>query len=275
MDKQHERGISSPPEKTSQKQQPENKTSHSTLQHSATQQSVAQHIIHHAVKNTVLQTVKKPREAIPGPDGKLRDSLGRIRYLHKYEHGQPDEDISEAELEEKLKTGKFVHGVRDRSYLVITFRIGSRKTEALEILKEDIREDAGCLYVTIPAKKHGHRGGEVELPLSMPGMDLVKEQWLKTHKGRHVWEFSAWTAWRIVKRVWPEKSPHHLRWVRVTKLRELRDQGKVTTDDIKSWTGIKRDSTIEGYGLKTQAGIHKISGLLSENRKPLIAGPGE
>jgi hypothetical protein len=227
------------------------------------------------VKNTVLQTVKKPREAIPGPDGKLRDSLGRIRYLHKYEHGIPDEDITEAEMEEKLKTGKFVHGLRDRSYLVITFHIGSRKTEALEILKEEIREDAGCLYVTIPAKKHGQRGGEIELPLSLPGVDLVKQQWLKTHKGRHVWEFSPWTAWRIVKRVWPEKSPHHLRWARVTKLRVLRDQGKITTDDIKSFTGIKRDSTIEGYGLKTQAGIHKISGLLSENRKPLIAGPGE
>jgi hypothetical protein len=28
---------------------------------------------------------------------------------------------------------------------------------------------------------------------------------------------------------------------------------------IKSWTGIRRDTTIEGYGMKTQEQIHAIA----------------
>jgi hypothetical protein len=148
--------------------------------------------------------------------------------------------------------------------LVTTFWIGNRKGEPLKMVKEDIHQEGDFLFLKIPAFKHGQRGGEIELPLSFLGVEFVREQWLKTRAGRKIWNFSSWTAWNIIKRLWPEKSPHHLRYRVVTKLRKLRDQGKVTTDDIKSYTGIKRDSTIEGYGLKTQAGIHKVSNVLSE-----------
>jgi hypothetical protein len=50
-----------------------------------------------------------------------------------------------------------------------------------------------------------------------------------------------------VKRIWPKKSPDHVRWSVITDLRAAKDERKITTDEIKSWTGIKRDSTIEGY----------------------------
>jgi len=192
----------------------------------------------------------------------LRDSLGRKRYLHKYKYGKPDEPVTKEDLENALKHGHFTNPLKHKSYLVITALIGSRKTEALEILKEDIRQGGSSLFVKIPAKKHGARGGEIELPLEWLGMDLVTQQWMRTKKGRKVWNFSPQTAWRIVKRVFPKKSPHHLRWTVITELRELKDARMITTDEIKSWTGIKRDSTIEGYGLKTQAGIHKISEVL-------------
>lgn len=196
----------------------------------------------------------------------LRDSLGRKRYPHKYQYGIPDEPITEEDLKNALEHGYFVDPLKHKSYLSITAAIGSRKTEALEIMKEDIREDQGCLYVKIPAKKHGARGGEIELPLTWLGMDLVKQQWMKTRKEKKIWKMSSWTAWRIIKRVFPKKSPHHLRWSLITKFRIMRDRRQITTDEIKSWTGIKRDSTIEGYGLKTQAGIHKISEVLTESK---------
>lgn len=192
----------------------------------------------------------------------LRDSRGRIRYPHKYKYGKPDEPITKADLERALKHGHFADPLKHKSYLVITALIGSRKTEALEIFKEDIRKGGSSLFVRIPAKKHGARGGEIELPLNWLGMDLVHQQWMKTRKGKRVWNFSPQTAWRIVKRVFPKKSPHHLRWTVITELRALKDSRMITIDEIKSWTGIRRDSTIEGYGLKTQAGIHKISEVL-------------
>ena len=203
---------------------------------------------------------------MPEPVIVLKDSLGRKRYPHKYKHGTPDEPISKAELERVLKKGKFVQPLAHRSYLVITAVIGSRKTEALEIYKEDIRKDGEFLYVKIPAKKRGHRGGELELPLGWLGMELVLRQWMKTRKGRKVWKFSSWTAWRIVKRVFPKKSPHHLRWTVITELRAALDRREISKDEIKSWTGIKRDSTIEGYGLKTQAGIHRVSKILDRGK---------
>lgn len=189
----------------------------------------------------------------------LKDSLGRKRYLHKYQFGKPSEPITKEQLAHALESGFFVEPLAHRSYLVITALIGSRKTEALEILKEDIRQEGSSLFVKIPAKKHGARGGEIELPLSWIGMDLVLEQWQKARKGKHIWNFTPSTAWRIVKRVFPKQSPHFLRWTVITELRALKDARQITTDEIKSWTGIKRDSTIEGYGLKTQAGIHRVS----------------
>lgn len=196
----------------------------------------------------------------------LRDSLGRLRYAHKYKTGKPDQEITEEDYQIALANKQnFADPLMHKSYLAITFWIGSRKTEALEIFKEDIHQEGSSLFVKIPAKKHGQRGGEIELPLNWLGVDLIKLQWQKTKKGRKIWPFSPATAWRIIKRIWPDKSPHHLRYRVITKLRRLRDQGKVTTDDIKSYTGIRRDSTIEGYGLKTQAGIHKISNILNES----------
>jgi hypothetical protein len=194
----------------------------------------------------------------------LKDSLGRRRYKHKYKYGKPNQEISQEEFEEALAHGFFVHPLSHKSYLAITRWIGARKTEPLEIYKEDITFEGSSLFIKIPAKKHGQRGGEIELPLSWSGVVLIKQQWEKTRPGRKLWRFSPHTAWRIIKRLWPEKTPHYLRYATVTKLRRLRDQGKITTDDIKSYTGIRRDSTIEGYGLKTQAGIHKVSKVLNE-----------
>lgn len=206
---------------------------------------------------------RKPGQTGEKPEEPLRDSLGRRRYPHKYQFGKPDQPITREQLEKALNTGHFAYPLAHKSYLMITALIGSRKTEALEIRKEDIHQEGSSLFVKIPAKKHGARGGEIELPLSWIGMDLVKAQWMKARKGKHVWNFSPATAWRIIKRVFPKKSPHHLRWTVITELRELKDARQITTDEIKSWTGIKRDSTIEGYGLKTQAGIHRISEVRS------------
>ena len=219
-------------------------------------------------KKPTLNDKKKPQLENPlkGQPEVLRDSLGRKRYPHKYQFGEPDEPITKADLEHALKTGHFTDPLSHKSYLVITALIGSRKTEALEILKENIHQEGSSLFVNIPAKKHGQRGGDIELPLSWLGMDLVLQQWQKTRKGKRIWRFSPHTAWRIVKRVFPRKSPHHLRWTVVTELRALKDARQITTDEIKSWTGIKRDSTIEGYGLKTQAGIHKVSTVLKEEK---------
>ena len=43
---------------------------------------------------------------------------------------------------------------------------------------------------------------------------------------------------------------------------KIRDRGKLSTDQLKAWTGIKSDKTIEHYGMITKQGKHKISNIL-------------
>jgi integrase len=184
--------------------------------------------------------------------------------MGKYKHGKPNKEITLEEFQEALDSKKFADPLMHRSYLAVLFWIGARRSEPLNMVKEDIREEEGSLLLKIRALKHGERGGEVELPLSWPGVQFIKERWMKTRATRKLWPFTYQTAYRIVKRIWPERTPHWLRWKTVTVMRRLRDQGKISTDDIKSWTGIKSDRTIEGYGIKSQAGIHKVSQVLNE-----------
>ena len=182
--------------------------------------------------------------------------------LGKYKHGKPNREISIKEFVEFLDKGEF-DKPSHKAFFVLIFWIGCRRSEPLKMIKEDIRESEGSLFVKIPAFKRGERGGEIELPLDFPGMEFIKKRWLKTNKKRRLFPFSTSTSWRIVKRIDNKLSPHWFRHNRITKLRKLKDQGKISQDDIKSWTGLKRDATIEGYGMTTQQGIHKISKVLN------------
>lgn len=184
--------------------------------------------------------------------------------MGKYLHGKPNEEISLGELKQAIEKGHFTKPLKHRSYLVALYWIGARRTEPLEVRKEDIRVEGDTLFIDIPAKKEGERGGLIELPLSWYGVNLILERWKRTHKGKLLWPFSTSTAYRIVKRIWPKRTPHWLRYRVVTKLRKLRDEKKVDTDAIKSWTGIKSDRTIEGYGMKTQQKIHTVAEAMNE-----------
>ena len=183
--------------------------------------------------------------------------------MGKYKHGKPNREISLEEFLGYLKDAKFLH-LSHKAFFVLIFWIGARRSEPHKLRKEDITETEGSLFVDIPAFKRGERGGKIELPLDLPGIEFLKQRWQKTRKHRRIFQFETSTAWRIVKKVNPKLSPHWFRHNRITKFRKLLDLGKITKDEIKSWTGIKRDTTIEVYGMKTQDGIHKISKMLTE-----------
>lgn len=183
--------------------------------------------------------------------------------MGRYKYGKPNQETEVAELKEALEKGWFASPLMHKSYLAALYWIGARRTEPLEVLKEDITLEGDRLAIVIPAKKHGERGGAVMLPLSWVGVELIKERWEKTRPGKKLWPFKTSTAYLIIKRIWPEKSPHWLRHNRVTKLRRLRDEKKIGTDNIKSWTGIKSDRTIEGYGMKTQEKINEVADAMS------------
>ncbi len=188
--------------------------------------------------------------------------------MGQYKHGKPDEEIELADFKERLEKSKLSR--RKKAYLILLYWLGCRRTEPLVIKKEDIEEDEGSLFISIHYRmsqgkpipfsrgKRGLAGGPVEVSLSLFGMQLVKEVWRKTRKGRRVFPFSGKTGYRAVKTLYPQRTPHWFRYNRVTKLRKKLGN-ELTIDEIKSFTGIRRDTTIQDYGLKTRAGIHKVS----------------
>lgn len=180
--------------------------------------------------------------------------------MGKYKHGKPNEEIELQELQNVL--AKSMMNQWYKAYVILLYWIGCRRSEPLEVTQKDVEEKDGSLFINIPAFKHGERGGPIELPLSLFGVAAIRQVWKATPQGICIFRFSSKTGYRIVKRLFPKKSPHWLRHNRLTKLRKKRDRGEITTDDIKSFTGIRTDATIEGYGMKTEKGIHKVAQVL-------------
>jgi len=169
--------------------------------------------------------------------------------LGKYKHGTPDAEIEFKDFKDKIT--KSAISWRKKAYLIVLYWLGCRRSEPLVIMKDDIG-------------KGGLTGGPIELPLTHFGVALIKKAWQKTKKGKRVFPFSDSTGYRAMKKLWPKKTPHWLRYKRITELRKRigKETDGLTIDAIKSFTGIRRDTTIQNYGLKTKADIHKIAALL-------------
>jgi len=208
--------------------------------------------------------------------------------LGKYKFGKPDQEIELEDFKQKLNDSRLPK--RQKAYLVVLYWFGCRRSEPLVIQKEDIEQKEDRLFITISYRyadpqleeervkahkqsdvkipripysreKHGQAGGPTELPLSYFGVDLIREVWLQTNKARKVFPFSDKTGYRAFKKLYPTKTPHWARYTRVTRLRKKLGS-ELSIDAVKSFTGIRRDSTIENYGLKTKADIHKIADML-------------
>jgi len=189
--------------------------------------------------------------------------------MGKYKYGKPDEEISLDTFKQKLEASGLSQ--RKKAYLILLYWLGCRKSEPLVLRKEDLELKDNNLYVSINYRrnkdgeiilfsraKRGQAGGPSELNLNLYGVPLVVEVWRRTKRNRKVFGFSDDTGYRAVQKLFPRKTPHHFRYNRITKLRKkLGDT--LTIDEIKSFTGIRRDTTIQDYGLKTRAGIHKVA----------------
>jgi len=189
-----------------------------------------------------------------------------------YKFGKPDSEIDLEDFKTRLNKTKLP--TRKKAYSILLYWLGCRRSEPLVIKKEDIEEREDSLYISIHYRKNndnelipfsrakrGQAGGPSELPLNLFGIDLVKQVWMKTKKGKLIFPFSDKTGYRVIKQLYPKKTPHWLRYNRITKLRKMLGD-KLTIDEIKSFTGIRRDTTIQDYGLKTRAGIHKVAQIL-------------
>lgn len=196
--------------------------------------------------------------------------------IGKYKFGKPDEEINVADFKKRLEASRLPR--KQKAYLILLYWLGCRRREPMFLKKEDVEQKEGNLYVAITADtilkdrkpvklenptpfrrcKRGQAGGAIELPLTYFGIELLREVWKRTRKHRKVFDFSDVTGYRAFKKLYPFKTPHWFRYNRITKLRKKLGTD-LTIDDIKSFTGIRRDTTVQNYGMKTKAGIHKVA----------------
>ncbi len=108
---------------------------------------------------------------------------------------------------------------------------------------QDIWIKEGFLYVEAVARKHGKREGPLAIPLSLPFVDLIVEQWKLTEAGEKVWHISESYVWELMKRIEPRLYLHFFRFNRVTK---FAGNPKTSVRQICAWTGMTAQ-TIDSY----------------------------
>jgi len=179
-------------------------------------------------------------------------------YPHRYKFGKQTEPIEFEMFKKVMEKGTFKKGLSHRSYLAFLYWFGVRRSEGLERTREDFKTKDGLLIVNAPAKKGGDRE-PLEVPVNYPFVGLIIAQVNKTRRTltnptRRVWNFSAATAWRIVKRVMPKHYPHFFRLNRATKFLE---DPETTIPEMKAWFGWKTASSVDPYIGHSKRYIHK------------------
>lgn len=181
--------------------------------------------------------------------------------MPKYKDGKKTVQMDFQDFSKALnRKDCFVSPLRDKSFLALLFWTGLRKSEILERTKKDFTIKGGKLFIDAPPKKGGKRL-KLKIDVDLPFVDLILKQISKARKTkadpkRHVWPISAWTAWKIVKRVFPNHYPHYFRLNRATTF--LNDP-TTTQVEMKSWFGWKSVKTIDSYVGISERGIETQS----------------
>lgn len=214
-------------------------------------------------------------------------------YPHRYKYGKIDKPI---DLPIFLKLQERVPKVDRSGYraefiqalLALLYWTGLRKTEVLGrkeiqyrvkagikvgkphpgLVKEDLRMEGDALYVFSIGErvlKHGKLEAPLVLPLTLPYVDLIVEQWRKTRPRQRVFPISYITFWRICKRVDPKFAPHFFRHNRVTKFSA---NPKLSLADICAWTGLS-PQTVSTYMMRAGRFTKRTGEIMAEETRSL------
>jgi hypothetical protein len=144
----------------------------------------------------------------------------------------------------------------------------ARVSEAVTgVLKEDLWIEGEWLFVNALARKHGSREAPLILPMNLPFIDLIIEQWKLTLPKQRVFPMTEWDSWNVMKRLDQKKYLHFFRFCRIT---ELCADPKMSVADICSWSGLTA-TTIDSYMEKSGRFIKEIAERMKERYLPLKA----
>ena len=111
---------------------------------------------------------------------------------------------------EELKEAIEDFRIRDRAFLTLLFVAGCRVSEALALTSNDIN----CLRETIFVQFFRLKGSKQTDPQEIPRAEALI--WMCEQEGK-LFPFSRTTAYRLIKKAFPDLYPHYFRMNRITK----------------------------------------------------------
>ena len=176
--------------------------------------------------------------------------------MPRYKRGKQTEPIDFNTFDKAMKGNSF-RKPKHRSLLAFLYWFGVRRSEALERVKEDFKEEDEFLVVKVPKKT---RIRELKLPLKLPYVNLILNRVKKIKKGDKVWDISPSTVWRIVKRALGEKYyPHFLR---VNRAKFFLGDPRSLPKDVKEWFGLESLRDVDRYIEGDKGNIDRLSSIL-------------
>ena len=101
--------------------------------------------------------------------------------------------------------------IRDRAFLTLLFFAGCRVSEALALNSYDIH----CMRETLFVQFFRLKGSKQTDPQELPRADALS--WMCEREGK-LFPFSRTTAYRLIKKAFPNLYPHYFRMNRITKV---------------------------------------------------------
>ena len=141
---------------------------------------------------------------------------------------------------------KYTREPKDKpAYVCYTVRFPPLVKEQMWIDEEKLNVEhyVPMLHIRQVARKHGHREAPLQIPLSLPYVNLIVERWKATEPGKPIFPISSPTWWRIIKRIDPKLYTHFFVLNRLTKQAEDPD---ISLKDQEDWSG-KSPATIARY----------------------------
>lgn len=142
--------------------------------------------------------------------------------------------------------------VMEKAYIIFLFFVGCRVSESIAVTSDDITFTQDTIYVQI----HRLKGSKKTDPTEIPNQGVLT--WIIEQEGR-IFPFSRFTAYRLIKKVFPDLYPHYFRLNRITKTAE-----KFSDSTVYNLFGISATS-IDHYRGKTD--IKRVGVSLREEMK--------
>ncbi len=139
-----------------------------------------------------------------------------------------------------------------QAFLTILFFAGCRVSEALALTSDDIHRGRDTIYIQF----HRLKGSKQTDPSELPRIRAL--EWVHDQKG-DLFSFSRSTAYRTVKKVFPNLYPHYFRMNRITKTADMFGDSTVyhlfgiTASSIDHYRG-KVDIKRVGRALREEVG---------------------